>query len=53
MELSDVTKVLGGEKVLRRKVRSPMDLIELSSKGITKAALVHLVKYLSLTALGA
>lgn len=49
MELSDVTKILGGEKVLRRKVRSRMDLIELSSKGITKAALVHLIKYLSIT----
>ena len=49
MELSDVTKVLGGEKVLRRNVRSRMDLIELSSKGVNKAALVHLIKHLSLT----
>ena len=46
MEYSEVTKVLGGEKVLRKRIQSRMDLIELSNKGITKNALLHLAKYL-------
>jgi putative toxin-antitoxin system antitoxin component (TIGR02293 family) len=49
MELSGVTKVLGGEKVLRKKIQSRMDLIELSNKGLTKNALSHLAKFLSFT----
>jgi putative toxin-antitoxin system antitoxin component (TIGR02293 family) len=49
MELSAVAKVLGGEKVLRRKIQSRMDLIEVSSKGVTKDALRHLAKFLSFT----
>lgn len=49
MELSGVTKVLGGEKVLRKKIQSRMDLIELSNKGLTKKALSHLAKFLSFT----
>lgn len=49
MELSGVTKVLGGEKVLRKKIQSRMDLIELSNKGVTKNALTHLAKFLSFT----
>jgi putative toxin-antitoxin system antitoxin component (TIGR02293 family) len=49
MEFSGVTKILGGEKVLRQKVRSRMDLIELSNKGVTKDALRHLAKFLSFT----
>lgn len=49
MEFSGVTKVLGGEKVLRKKIRNQMDLIELGNLGITKDALEHLAKYLSFT----
>lgn len=49
MELSGVTDVLGGEKVLRKKIQSRMDLIELSNKGLTKNALRHLAKFLSFT----
>jgi putative toxin-antitoxin system antitoxin component (TIGR02293 family) len=49
MEFSGVTKVLGGEKVLRKKIQSRMDLIELSNKGLTKNALSHLAKFLSFT----
>lgn len=49
MEFSKVTKVLGGEDVLRKKIQSRMDLIELSNKGITKDALAHLANYLSFT----
>ena len=49
MEFSGVTKVLGGEKVLRKKIQSRMDLIELSNEGVTKNALSHLAKFLSFT----
>ncbi len=49
MELSGVADVLGGEKVLRKKIQSRMDLIELSNKGLTKNALSHLAKFLSFT----
>lgn len=47
MELSALTKVLGGNKVLRKRLRNRMDLIELSNEGVTKNALVHLAKYFS------
>jgi putative toxin-antitoxin system antitoxin component (TIGR02293 family) len=49
MELSGVAEVLGGEKVLRKKIQSRMDLVELSDKGVTKNALRHLAKFLSFT----
>lgn len=49
MEFSNVTKVLGGEKILRKRIQSRMDLIELSNKGVTKDALAHLANYLSFT----
>ncbi len=47
MELSAVAKVLGGKKVLRKNIQNRMDLIELSNKGVTKNALLHLAKYFS------
>jgi putative toxin-antitoxin system antitoxin component (TIGR02293 family) len=49
MELSGVAEVLGGEKVLRKKIQNRMDLVELSKKGVTKNALRHLAKFLSFT----
>ncbi len=49
MELSGITAILGGEEVLRKKIQSQMDLIELSQVGIPKDALVNLAKYLSFT----
>jgi putative toxin-antitoxin system antitoxin component (TIGR02293 family) len=48
MEISAITDVLGGEKVVRRKILSQFDLIELGNRGIPKKALVHLAGYLSL-----
>jgi hypothetical protein len=39
MQLSALTKVLGGEKVLRKSVRNRMDLIELSNKESRKMRL--------------
>lgn len=47
MELSELAKVLGGKKVLRINLRNRMDLIDLSKKGVTKDALLHLAKYFS------
>ena len=47
MELSGVMKVLGGQKVLGKRIKSRMDLIELSKSGLTKKALAHLAKYMS------
>jgi putative toxin-antitoxin system antitoxin component (TIGR02293 family) len=49
MEFSGVAEVLGGEKILRKKIQSRMDLVELSNKGLTKNALRHLAKFLSFT----
>ena len=49
MELSGIAEVLGGEKVLGKKIRSQMDLIELGNDGVTKDALRHLAKNLSIT----
>jgi putative toxin-antitoxin system antitoxin component (TIGR02293 family) len=47
MQLSQVGEILGGEKILGKKLESKMDLIELGSIGITKDAVSHLAKYLS------
>lgn len=49
MELSNIAEVLGGEKVLRKKIQNQLDLIELSDIGVSKDALLHLAKYLSFT----
>jgi len=49
MQVSSVTEVLGGEKVLGQSIQNQMDLIELSNKGVTKDALAHLAKFFSFT----
>ncbi|MEN8264224.1 MAG: antitoxin Xre/MbcA/ParS toxin-binding domain-containing protein [Nitrospirota bacterium] len=49
MQLTEIKKALGGEKVLRKKIKDRIDLIELSDKGLTKDALTHLANYLSLS----
>lgn len=49
MRVSGITKVLGGEKVLRKRIRNRMDMIELSKRGISKNALAHLANFLSFT----
>ena len=46
MELSGITRVLGGQRVLHKRIKNGLDLIELSKKGVTKDALSHLAKYL-------
>jgi putative toxin-antitoxin system antitoxin component (TIGR02293 family) len=42
MELSAIMKVLGGQRVLGKRIKTRLDLIELSSSGVTKDALAHL-----------
>jgi putative toxin-antitoxin system antitoxin component (TIGR02293 family) len=49
MQLSNVSTILGGEKILGIKLQSKMDLIELSHTGLTKDAVAHLASYLSLS----
>ena len=46
MELSGIAMVLGGQRVLHKRIRNRLDLVELSNKGVTKDALSHLAKYL-------
>lgn len=49
MEYVGFNEVLGGAEGFPEKISSRMDLIELSKKGITKDALLRLVKYLNLS----
>ena len=49
MLLSQVGEILGGEKILGKKLESKMDLVELGNIGITKNAVSHLARYLSLS----
>jgi putative toxin-antitoxin system antitoxin component (TIGR02293 family) len=49
MQLTRLSKVLGGKQVLHASLKSPMDLIELSQKGVSKGALNHLIYYASLS----
>ena len=47
MKLTGITEILGGEKILRKKIKNRMDLVELSDIGVTKDALLNLANYLS------
>jgi putative toxin-antitoxin system antitoxin component (TIGR02293 family) len=49
MQRSEISGIIGGKNVLRRDIASRMDLIQLSSKGITKDSLLHLARYLSMS----
>ncbi|MBW2740650.1 MAG: hypothetical protein JRE64_17815, partial [Deltaproteobacteria bacterium] len=49
MQLAQVSEILGGEKIIGKKLESKMDLVELGSIGITKNAVSHLANYLSLS----
>lgn len=49
MQLAQVGEILGGEKIIGKKLESKMDLVELGSIGITKNAVSHLANYLSLS----
>ena len=49
MLLAQVSEILGGEKILGKKLESKMDLVELGNIGVTKNAVSHLARYLSLS----
>lgn len=49
MELASISKILGGQKVLHKRIQNSIDLVELGKIGVTKDALVHLARYLSLS----
>jgi len=48
MTIASVTQLLGGKKALGREVRTRMDLIDLSRKGVSKEALLYLAKFMGL-----
>lgn len=48
MTISSVTQLLGGKKTLGREIRTRMDLIDLSRKGVSKEALLYLAKFMGL-----
>jgi len=49
MELTRVEEILGGKKVLRKKIQDQMDMVDLIEQGLTKEAAMHLAKALSIT----
>jgi hypothetical protein len=49
MHLPEISGILGSKNVLRGNIASRMDLIELSSKGVTKDALLRLASSLSMS----
>lgn len=49
MELSQVARILGGQKVLGTRLQSRMDLVELANRGLTKDAVSNLARHLSLS----
>ena len=48
--MAGIAEVLGDKRTIKKKIRSRFDLMEMSKAGITKDALRHLAKYLSLSA---
>lgn len=49
MYLSQISRILGGRKVLGTRLQSRMDLIELANRGLTKDAVSNLARHLSLS----
>ncbi len=49
MDLSQVARILGGQKVLGKRLQSRMDLVELAARGLTKDAVSNLARHLSLS----
>jgi len=48
--LSEISHILGGIKVLRSKIETPLDLIEIARRGVSKSAFEHLRSYLNYSA---
>ena len=49
LETDEVSRILGGKRLLRREIRDHFDLIELGARGIPKSALMKLADYLHLS----
>jgi putative toxin-antitoxin system antitoxin component (TIGR02293 family) len=49
LELQEVSRILGGKRVLRKEIHSSLDFIELSDRGVPKSALTNLANYLGLS----
>ncbi len=49
MQFAQVGEILGGERILGKKLESKMDLVELGTIGVSKNAVSHLANYLSLS----
>ncbi len=49
MELTKVEQILGGKKVLHKKIQDQMDMVKLIEQGLTKEAAMHLAKALGIT----
>lgn len=47
MQFLNISNIPGGREVLRGDIKSRMDLIDLSNRGVTKEALLRLADYLS------
>ena len=49
LEFSEVSRILGGRKVLHRDIQGNFDLMKLGSRGVSKRALTNLANYLGLS----
>ena len=49
MDVSGISRILGGRKTLRTEIRDRMDLVELGRRGVSKAALLRLAGFLGLS----
>jgi len=49
MQLSAISSILAGPRAAAARIDTPMDLIDLSEKGVTKAALLRLADFLRLS----
>lgn len=49
MELAEVARIVGGQKVVGRRFRNRMDLVELGGRGLTKNAVANLARHLSIS----
>jgi len=49
LELPEVSRILGGKKILRKEIHTYFDFIELGERGLPKRALMNLADFLGLS----
>ncbi len=49
VELPEISKILGGKRVLRKEIHTAFDVIELGHRGVPKGALKNLASFLRLS----